>query len=120
MTLTTLLYLTDLLSNIENVSSTLSILYVVALMVTLLFMALSAISEDEGMQVRSRKTFNILYDRHWIFLIALTINIVIPSEKTIYLMLGTAYLSDTKIPAQVQEALELKLGDVIKTLKAEK
>jgi hypothetical protein len=46
--------------------------------------------------------------------------VFIPSEKTIYLMVGTNYLKDSTLPLQIQKAIQLKLDDIIKNLEPKK
>jgi hypothetical protein len=57
--------------------------------------------------------------KSWIAVLWLLVMVALPSQKTMYLMLGTAYLSQTNLPANVQKALELKLDDVIADLQTE-
>lgn len=52
-------------------------------------------------------------------ILALLITIFIPGETTMYMMMGSSYLSNSQIPSQVSEILNLKLADVIKNLKKE-
>jgi hypothetical protein len=58
-----------------------------------------------------------IYKRIWIMIIVFLIVIITPTKQTMYLMLGSSYLSQSNIPAKVSAALELKLDDVIQKLK---
>ncbi len=58
-----------------------------------------------------------LIKKWWVISLLLIINIFTPSKTTMYLMLGAKYLSDSNIPSQVSEILNLELKDILDDLK---
>lgn len=116
MTLSQWLYLVDVLDNIDTLIG-LSVFSFLAFLV--IFGVVSSVwhDDDDGFPEWVRKAWSSIYRKMWVFFVALSVSLLIPSQKTMYLMLGSSYLSTTGIPTKVQQALELKLDDVINELK---
>ena len=63
------------------------------------------------------KILHYLFKKIWIFILCVALQILIPSKTTMYLMLGSSYLSSSNIPSQVSEIINFKLTDIIKDMK---
>jgi hypothetical protein len=74
-------------------------------------------TDDKDIQTFTESMWKKIYKKLWLIILFLLLFIAIPSKKTIYLMLGSSYLSSNNLPIKIQQALELKLDDVIKDLK---
>lgn len=115
MTLTSALYLTDL---VENINTFCGILFISAMIIGVpaffgSIMCLDAFIDKTGKAEIFWK--NIL--KKWWILLLLTIPLILaPSKKTMYLMLGANYLQQSNLPGKVGVALELKLDEYIAEL----
>ncbi len=119
MTLTSVLYLTDVVSHIDSVFGSFIVVYLLSSGICGFIYIISNATENEPSQM-ALNILNILYKKFWLFLIILSITIFVPSKQTMYLMLGANYLQQSGLPTKVSEALELKLDDVIKQLRDKK
>lgn len=61
-------------------------------------------------------TKNIL-KKYWVILIVGAISTFIPSQKSMYFMLGSKYLSQSNIPSKETEILSLKMDEYILEIK---
>jgi heme/copper-type cytochrome/quinol oxidase subunit 2 len=117
MKLAFFLYLTDILHSINEVFIFLIVIYFAVLAG---FIFISATTQDncdkEIHNSAIAATKKIIYKWWAIALIAL-ISLAIPTQRTMYLMLGSIYLSKSNLPSKVSQALELKLDDIIKEMK---
>lgn len=107
MSLTVALYLIDVLNSIGVFLTLLTFVYCALIFVSFL----SLINEDSYTIFKNHFTHLI------IIILIFFISCFVPSKQTMYLMAGTSYLNSTNIPEKAQEALSLKLDDVIKKLK---
>lgn len=117
MSLTIYLYLIDLLKNLDTTLSIIIFLYLLVLGIAFSAWCMTHDSYNEDDHNYIEIGIKKLFHYSWIFFIALTISILIPSDKTMYLMLGNTYLQSTNLPVKVSQALELKLDSVIEDLK---
>lgn len=116
MNLSAWLYVVDIISNIGCILSTSFIVFILLLIIAAIITL--GFWNDESARYGVKKCWKLLYKKLlWIVFILVFLLIIIPSSKTMYLMLGTSYLSSTNIPKKVQEALELKIDDVIDDLR---
>jgi hypothetical protein len=120
MKLALFLYLTDLVGNIDTITSICFIIYGgLALIGGFAF----CITTDSWMREEHecvKELLKRLTSKWWIFPIALSISVVLPTKRTMHLMLGSVYLSNSNLPSKVSQALELKLDDIIDELKHDK
>lgn len=119
MSLSALLYLTELLSNINGTLRVIIAIYVVACVIAGFFWCISNDGYSHSAHETSDKIIKSFFKKSWIVIICLAIQIIIPSKTTMYMMLASNYLSNSNIPSQVNEILTLKLSDIIKDLKKE-
>jgi hypothetical protein len=119
MTLSSVLYLTDVISSIDNVLGTIQFIYMLSIVVCLFIYIMSSFIENEPSEM-AKKILTLLYKKLWLFLIILSVQVLIPTKQTMYLMLGANYLQQSNLPGKVSEVLELKLDDIIKQLKDKK
>ena len=119
MNITFVLYLTEVAININNIFGGAVCFYLLAILVTGFIYIMSRAIEKEPSSMAA-KVLTILYKKLWLFLIVVIVSIFVPSKQTMYLMLGANYLQQSNLPIKVSQALELKLDDVIKSLKDKK
>ncbi len=109
------LYLIDVIKNINDVLVIFSVTCAVLLMGSTFWVAVCAfdVNYEKNKEV-SLKCFKTLF---FITLIISTINLVTPSEKTMYLIMGDHYLKKSPIPSKVELALEKKIDGYIERSK---
>lgn len=117
MTLTSCLYLVEVISNIDIILGGLISLSALCFIVPTVIWIISIIVEDEHVYESISKLFKLYYKKAWLFIILIALNVIIPNKKTMYLMLGTHYLSQSGITTKVLQALELKPDNAIEELK---
>lgn len=117
MSLAFFLYLIDVLNNVDDICEVIFIPYFLGFSMVLIstFLTTGGFYDDfpEGV----KDTINSFKKHIWIPIIALLISIIIPTQNTMYMMLGASYLQTSNLPAKVSEALDLKLDAVIADLK---
>lgn len=119
MTLTTALYLTEI---IKNFNDSLSIIFWLGLFIFLLcgVAYLFCLDEWNDTENKYKPIYLKIVKKYWVLIPLLIVSIPIPSTKTMYLMLGAHYLQETNLPKKVSQALELKLDEYIEELTKEK
>lgn len=115
MSLTLILYLTDIFNNLSCAIFILIILYFGILLCTFVAWENSYSADEEA-----KSRFNKVAKNGWVVIVLIFFCSIIPSKSTMYLMMGSSYLSSSNLPSKVSQALELKLDDVIKDLTKEK
>lgn len=100
------LYLTDFIGNIDGLCIFVIIIYIVLLPV----IAIVEHDDDES------KGLHCILRKWWIPVLAIFISVFIPAQRTMYLMLGASYLSQSKVPDKVSKVLDLKLDSIISDL----
>jgi FtsH-binding integral membrane protein len=115
MSLTLLLYLSEMLHHVREFAGAIIVLCLLVYFGTLFgfIITLDSFNAHKGVS----DFIKYLLGKLWILIIAILVNVFIPSQQTMYLMMGTSYLADSKIPSKVSEILNLKLEDVLKQLK---
>lgn len=117
MNLTLALYLTDVLISINNIFGFIFIIFMVfTITLSIAFMATRDNYSQEENDI-PLSLFKEIYKKLWVIILCIIPILLIPSKTTMYLMLGSSYLSQTNIPSQVSETLNLKLTDIIEELK---
>ena len=117
MNLTLALYLTDVLISINNIFGFIFIIFMVfTITLSIAFMATRDNYSQEENDI-PLSLFKEIYKKLWVIILCIIPILLIPSKTTMYLMLGSNYLSQTNIPSKVSEALNLKLTDIIEELK---
>jgi hypothetical protein len=117
MNLTFALYLTDVLSAIDAIFG---FIFVFALITFIgLFIAFIATRGDYRKDEDDLPViiFKKIYSKLWVVILCFIPLVIIPTKTTMYLMLGSSYLSQSNIPNKVSEALNLKLNNIIDDLK---
>lgn len=120
MSITLLLYLVELLHNVDEFSGWVFLIFGLSLgLLSFGWMFSKDMCSTETNGIISG-LIKKLWKNSWVLVVAIVISIFVPSQKTMYLMLGTSYLSSTKLPTKVEQALELKLDSVIDELRHDK
>lgn len=114
MSLTSSLYLIEVVSNIDCV---LCISFICMLIALAFCFSCFVNSDDKEEYVKFAKFINKLF---FPLLMVGFIILFIPSKQSMYMMLGSKYLSDSTIPAKVQQALSLKIDGYIDELQGKK
>ncbi len=118
MTLPVLLYLADVLNNINSILSVMFIMAGTVFGIIAFFWFMTGMSDSfEAERNPATPVMRQLAKKWWLAFILALILVFTPSQRTIYLMLGAKYLSESNVPAKVAEALELKLDDVLDDLR---
>ena len=76
------------------------------------FICSRALIEDDQFNISELKKIKLHYIFTVIFL-SLFIGAFIPSQKTMYLMLGSSYLKNSTIPTKVEQVLNKKLDEFL-------
>ncbi len=121
MSITVMIYLIEVLNGINELFF---ILFVIGLPIigisSLIYASLISDHPDDPLLL------NAIYilKKYWILIIVVVITILIPSKKSMYLMLGSKYISQSSVPTKVEKAITLKIDEYIldmeKTLKVNK
>lgn len=117
MQLALFLYLTDFIGNVDRVLSFIMVAYPIILLGFGFAWVLTNDGYIEDAHASVVKTQTQVHKKWWVWGLSILLAVAIPTQRTMYLMLGSIYLSESKIPAKVATALELKLDDIIKELK---
>lgn len=119
MTLSLLLYLTEIIHNIDLVFGVITTLVILSSFAGVFFWCATNDGYHDKGHAQAYQFLMYLLKKSWILIIVIFIQIFIPTKTTMYMMLGSKYLSDSNIPAQVSEILQIKLNDVLKKIKKE-
>lgn len=115
MTLTTALYLCGFLDALD-------VLLTIAFTVLLVLFLVSGIGwifcQDEYVDRTGvfEGVWKSILKKWWVLAIVCTLVAAIPSQSTMYIMLGASYLNHSNLPTKVEKALELKLDYYIDSL----
>jgi|SRR6185503_9549953 len=113
MNLVSWLYLTDILHSFDCFLGIVIFTTIVLFCISIVtFINLDNSKEDEQVEQIILKS----YKKWWVFALIVILDLFIPSQKTMYLMLGSSFLSQSNLPSKVSQVLELKLDDIIKDL----
>ena len=113
MTLSTWLYLTGLLSNIDMINSILVTLSCFAFFILIIFYFVLYVNEDDSGKNKFKEFVKLLSKKWYLFILYIIFACAIPSEKTMYLILGSNYLTSSDVPAKVSKILNLKLDELL-------
>lgn len=120
MTITLLLYLVEIIHNLDClIGLIIGTFFVVLCILSFAWLVTNDGYSQEGHE-QANNGLKTLFKYSYIPLILLIINIFVPDQKTMYLMLGTSYLQSTNLPVKVSEAIELKIDSIIDELKDKK
>jgi len=114
MSLELMLYLVDILASL-NVLLFISIIVIFSLFLFIFFQFYPFYNDFDNNKEESFKDIKFCIKRFGIILtVLLPIFILIPSTKTLHLIIGTNYLKESNIPAKVLKVLNNKLDQYIK------
>lgn len=120
MSLTLLLYIVEILNSLDCLLGFVIVVYTL----TMGFLLFGWFVTNDGYDKDKHEFIGAILkkvsDKSWIFIICLVLQIIIPTKTTMYMMLGSSYLTDSNIPSQVSEILNLKLNDILTHLKKNK
>ena len=109
MSIELVLYIIDILKNISTISGLLMVTSGLILLSILIILML-VIENDEESEKKLKKISRKMFV---IFIISTPICIFIPSEKTLYMMVGSKYLKESGIPKKVHELINQKLDKLL-------
>ena len=112
MKIETVIYLIEIISNIDNF---LNAIFFLGITIMIISGAIYLLNIDDNPNI-ARKMSKIL-KKFWFLPIVLSINVFFPEKNSMYLMLGAKYLSQSNIPTKVEKALNLKIDNYIDELK---
>lgn len=116
MSLTWILYLSDFIQSIACITGFIVIIYVICIGIMCIGWGLTNDRYSADFHAQIEKGLKYVSGKWYVLFLSLLINILIPSKTTMYLMMGSSYLSQSNIPLKVSKILELKLDDVLKEL----
>lgn len=120
MSLTLLLYLVEVAHSIDCLLGFFTVIYVLMLG----FLSIGWFVTNDGYEQDKHEIFGSILKKvskkSWIFIICVCLQIIIPTKTAMYMMLGSSYLTDSNIPSQVSEILNLKLNNILTDLKKNK
>lgn len=102
------LYLIDILNGIRLV---LYIALIFSTIIYILHVFFSSHKEDNRESLK--KTLKYGNKIKWYYIIMLIFYLLIPSQKTMYLMMGSHYLKNSQIPSKVEMVLNKKLDEYL-------
>lgn len=112
MNIETMIYLANVF---PNVSCLITVSSVVILIITPIAFIITIDVNDFDEEGKKAKIFVHKYligNIKWVF-VALFISMVIPSERTMYLMLGANFLKSSSLPSKVEMAIEKKIDSYL-------
>ncbi len=118
MSIELLLYSIEILSNIDKVLGMAFAFYFVFALIVFGFLFIDRIAcyNDDDVKEWYKTLINLKKYTKWYFIPFLTIIIVsifIPSEKTMYMMMGSHYLKKSDLPSKVEMVLNKKLDEYL-------
>lgn len=108
MSVAFILYSIELLANINGLA--IFLLFILSVYAGITYVKVLT-NEDEEL----KKSF--IKKTTWPFIILILTTIILPSKETMFLMYGASALENSNLAPKVKEAIEIKLDDVIETLK---
>ena len=122
MSIEMVLYSIDVLNNIGVILGTLIACFAMlggaAALISL--GVLMSCGEDSIQSDHARKTLNVVKSYFGWFILIILISSLVPSEKTMYLMLGADYLKNSTLPSKVELALEKKIDKYLEETEEKK
>ena len=114
MSIELILYLTNICENLNNFVGIITFIFISISVVCLFFGGLDyAQGYDKYEESFFGKTINTIKKYcPWLF-VCVALLIFVPSERTIYLMLGANYFKNSILPPKVEAVLEKKLDDYL-------
>lgn len=104
MNIETAIYLANILPNLGLIAIPGIILLTVSSFIFLFSLDKNMIDYETGNKIRNKCKFFIPFS-----CVLILISMLIPSEKTVYLMLGANYLKNSMLPSKVEMAIEKKI-----------
>lgn len=117
MSLSAWLYLVSVAYNIEVILTIIFSIFLVVMFLMCVVKLVTADDPDFGPSIAATKVLNNVWRRWYVVIAFLLLFCLTPDQKTMYLMLGTNYLSTSDIPAKVSQALNYKLDGILVDLK---
>ena len=112
MSIEAILYLISVFDSLTFVTAVIVVVFLVSLVPCGIIVANCL--EDYSDQTRLRKAVAWYLRRAVIvFIPALILLVLVPSERTMYLMMGSHYLSQSGIPSKVEAVLSKKLDEYL-------
>jgi predicted membrane protein len=112
MSIETIIYLAYVIPNIGALLTLGSIIFFIVAGIVSLMKRASAENNQEKIEAANFSKKYFLNNLKWMFLAAI-VACFIPSEPTIYLMLGANYLKNSTLPSKVELAIEKKIDSYL-------
>lgn len=110
MSIEFILYLIDMLGNVSGLITGILIAS------SLLLFILCFFSIDEYTEFKNTlgaKALAIFFKYSWLYILLALTTAFIPSQKTMYLMLGANYLKNSTLPSKVEIAISKKIDEYL-------
>lgn len=112
-----LIYLIDVISSLDSINAFILFLVISIGIFFIIAFLFSWFHEDEENNI-IKKIPNKIFYRYFILLFfTMFLGVFLPSEKTMYLMIGSHYLSKTEIPFKIEAVINKKLDELLKNEK---
>jgi hypothetical protein len=120
MTITTWLYLINIVENINIICGfffAVLLIFIFVMLITAFFYIDYDIKNSTSIDylIKLKSIFKLLP----YMMLIIGINIIIPDKNTMYMMLGSSYLSRSDVPKKVAEIINYKLEDILTKLKSD-
>lgn len=110
MSIELVLYLIDIFQSINGFAIVGLIFY---LFVTIIIIGMHHFAYYDYEKEKATYFLNILKNKLWIVFLSIFLCIFIPSQKTMYLMLGANFLKNSSLPSKVEMAIEKKIDEYL-------
>lgn len=114
MNIESVIYLTDILHNIDFISGMFFIIGLILTMLCLAFGGFARIDSSKEWEESFLYKFSTFLKIHiYKIIIFIVISCLIPSQKTMYLMIGANYLKSSELPSKVEIAINKKIDEYL-------
>jgi hypothetical protein len=111
MSIELILYFVDFL---KSISSFLSLLTIMFFLVFIICVILAIVAEFDDDKDEKQVAYSYMYKCFKYFVWVAIISFFIPSQSTMYMMLGARYLKDSNLPEKVHELINKKIDELLK------
>lgn len=106
MSIELLLYFIDLLKGVGNLLEVMALILLIPSIACAMIAYYGYEEDEEKAYAYSKRCFK------WSIVIGI-LSLFIPSQSTMYMMVGTRYLKDSNLPAKVEELFNKKIDELL-------
>lgn len=115
MSIESVLYAINVISNLDTCVAIIFILSLVFIILTLSILSIGYLIEDRPQEFANSALFKFISylfkNAKWIILVTI-MSCIIPSEKTMYLMIGANYFKNSSLPPKIEMIINNKLDEL--------